>query len=203
MNLRIPILVLSAILVACSNKGDSQTAKPTSIPDGWPIYEDNLFRVAYPPNSEIAGAPEGKQDPLNPSLGVVPPPAAGSSVIGGFFLQPDRTSKGMLLRDGIEAELRKAKGDRGVVLAPAKEISVGNGRCLGSIVIIPTTNCAKNSGSCFAPVFSVLCDGPNGSRYTAGTVLSSSANRDRLSPQAQQEAATYERILRSLEFKKS
>lgn len=201
MNPRAFIITLLAFAAACSKTPNSQTNKSGAI-EGWPLYEDDVFRVNYPPNSEIVGVTGNKQDPSSPTLGVIPP-AAGKSVIGGFFLQLDTNSKGMLLRDGIEAEIKRTKGDRGVVLAPPKEIPVSNGRCLGTIVVSPTTNCEKGAGSCFAPIFAMLCDGPNGARYTAGTVLSSGSSRDSMSPQAQQEAATYERILRSLEFKKS
>lgn len=202
MNSRLLLATLLSVTLGCS-KGPSPQANQTSVPDGWAQYEDDMFRVSYPPNSEIVGVTGNKQNPSSPSLGVIPPPAAGKTVIGGFFLQLDTTSKGMLLRDGIEAELKRTKGDRGVVLSPPKEIPVANGRCLGTIVITPTSNCEKNAGSCFAPVFSMLCDAQNGARYTAGTVLSNGQTRDQLSPQAQQEAAVYERILRSLEFKKS
>ena len=190
-------------LVACGKAPNPSTATQESQSDGWLTYEDDMFRAKYPPNSEVFGAKDSKQDPANPSFGIIPPPAAGNTVIGAFTIQPDKSSQGMLLRDGVEAAIRKAKGERGIVLSPPKEIGVANGRCLGAIVITPTTSCEKGTGSCFSPIFSMLCDGQNGARYTASTVLSSSASRDRLSPQAQQEAATYERILRSLEFKKS
>lgn len=200
--LRTTLSVLLFTLVACG-KAPNPPAVGKEQADDWLTYEDDMFRAKYPPNSEVFGAKDSKQDPSKPSFGIIPPPAAGNSFIGAFTLQPDTASKGMLLRDGVEAAIKKTKGERGIVLSPPKEISVANGRCLGTIVITPTTNCEKGTGSCFSPIFPMLCDGQNGARYTASTVLSSSASRDRLSPQAQQEAATYERILRSLEFKKS
>lgn len=202
MNFSFILVVLVGLSLACAKKADSQSGKnPDS--DGWVVYEDDMFRVAYPPNSEVVGTTGNKQDPAAPSLAIIPPPAAGKSVIGAFVLQLDKDSKGMLLRDGIEAELKRSKANRGVVIGPPKEVSVVNGRCLGALVISPTSNCEKGHGSCFAPIFSTLCDGPSGKRFTASTVLSSGPSRDSLSPQAQREAVTYERILRSLEFKKS
>lgn len=167
------------------------------------IYEDDMFRVAYPPNSDVAGAEGGRQDPNNPTLGIVPPPAAGNSVVGAFVLRFDKASHGMLLRDGIAAEINRDRDKRQVILGPVRETVVGNGRCLSTIVISQERYCAKDAGSCYAPVASVLCDGPNGTRYSVGTVFSVGPSPDRLSPKAQQEAVVYERILRSLEFKKS
>lgn len=162
-----------------------------------------MFRVAYPPKSDVAGAEGGRQDPRNPTLGIVPPPAAGNSVIGGFVIQVDKASQGMLLRDGIEAYLKRDRVEREFTLSPIREVMVGNGRCLGTTVISPSRNCRKDAGSCYASVVHFLCDGPNGARYATFSVLSTGPSPDKLSPQAQQEAAIYERMLRSLEFKKS
>lgn len=200
---------LSALvtIVGC-NKSPEQAVKAAaessvaSIQDGWQAYEDDWIRIRYPQNTDIGGAEAGKQNPAAPTFAAVPKTNNGD-VAGAFTLQLDPKTKGMLLRDAIQSEVTSRINPRGVVLAAPREVKVGNGKCLSAVVTTPSEHCAKGTGSCHIPFYLTLCDGPDGRRYTATTMLSTSQNPNALSPQAQQQAATYERILRSLEFKKS
>lgn len=200
----LPTLGLIA-LVGCAKTSDgAATSKKETLPtDGWAVYEDDMFKAEYPTGSEVFGANSGKQDPKFPNLGIVPPPHAHKAATGGFFLQPDKVTANMLLRDAIQNEISRVKSKGGVLIAQPRDISVNNGRCINALVVAPTENCPKNSGSCFSPLVLTQCDSSLGARFTASTVLSVGSARDGLSPQARQEVAVYERILRSLEFKKS
>jgi hypothetical protein len=193
------------VLVGCAKTSDGETTAKKGPPttDGWAVYEDDMFKAEYPTGSEVFGANSGKQDPKFPNLGIVPPPHAHKAATGGFFLQPDKVTANMLLRDAIQNEISRIKGKGGVLITQPRDISVSNGRCINALVVAPTDNCPKNSGSCFSPLVLTQCDSSMGARFTAGTVLSVGPARDGLSPQARQEVAVYERILRSLEFKKS
>jgi hypothetical protein len=150
----------------------------------------------------VAGAKDGKQDAKNPMFGVIPPDAE-FGVHGAFTLQLDRKSQGMLIRDAIEAELRGKESERRTVLNTPTEIRIKNGRCLSAAYSWPFDHCEKNEGTCYASSIATVCDDYAGRRYTASTVLSRGKDPKVFSPKAQQQAATYERILRSLEFKKS
>lgn len=195
--------VLVLALAACG-KSPEVSSQPTSqkANDSWQSYEDAWIKVSYPPGSELVGAPGEKQDLKNPQFGVVPPESE-FGVHGAFTLQLDSKTKGMLLRDAMQSEMNSKKELRANVLTSAKEIKVENGRCLVSALTWPFDRCPKDEGQCFAASLITLCDDFAGQRYSATTMLSRSKAASALSPKAQQQAATYERILRSLEFKKS
>lgn len=196
---------ISLFLTACGNSSSSavpQANSPSAAQDGWGIYEDDWFRVQYPAGSDVAGGAEGKQNPDFPTLAVVPP-SSKQNTFGAFTLQFDSATKGMLLRDAIEASVKKAISPRGAILVHPQEVKVANGKCLTGVASRPDEHCPKGTGSCFTPFIVTVCDDKAGRRYTADTLLSMGKDPKALSPQAQQEAAVYERILRSLEFKKS
>lgn len=198
------IAILTAAFIACS-KSPNPTAHSTvtgTTPNGWLVYEDDMFKTAYPPQSLLEGANEGKQNPKNVYLSIIPPPHNQGGV-GGFHLMPDSVTKNMLLRDALQSDIMRFKGTTGSLIAGPKDVPVKNGRCISALVVTPADNCPKNAGSCYSPLYLTQCDGPDGTRYNAHTGLSVGQSRSALAPQAQQEAATYERILRSLEFKKS
>ena len=204
-----PLILVAAVVIlqACAKSPDStssvtQTASKTST-DGWLTYEDDMFKAQYPPGSQVTGASNGIQNQKHPMLFLVPPPHANLTGIGGLMLQPDTVTKNMLLRDALQSDILRYKKERGAVLMPPRDIPVTNGRCISAVITSPAEFCPKGTGSCFAGGFLTQCDGPNGARYNAHTALSVGPSRDALSPQAQKEAATYERMLRSLEFKKS
>lgn len=171
-------------------------------PDNWLIFEDDWFRIAYPAGSDVGGGPDGKQDPKFPTLAVVPP-TAGGGIHGAFTLQFEKRTTGMLLRDAIQSEVESGLKNRGMVLSAPREIKVSNGKCMSAVTSRPFDHCPKDSGNCYASTIHTLCDDGAGRRFTAMTLLSVGPNQKGLTAQAQQEAATYERILRSLEFKKS
>lgn len=197
----------AAILLLFAGCGKHTTAATsTALPRnpgirGWLVYEDDVFRVEYPPGSEVAGAVNGKQDAKRPMLGIVPPPAAGRSMYGALSLQPDSRTVGMLLRDALESKVRDLTKSRGTVITGPQEFKVTNGKCLGAIVLAPIDSCPKNHGSCFGSFYKTQCDAADGRRYDASTVMSDSTSESSLSPEAQMEAETYERMLNSLTFK--
>lgn len=197
----LPALLL---VLACGKPAPVASAQSSKaeIPEGWAAYEDDWFKVHYPAGSDVGGGPAGKQNPEFPVLGIVPP-SSKEDTFGTFALQPDTVTRGMLLRDAIESEMKKQVTPRGSILLPAREFKVGNGKCLSGITSRPGTNCPKGSGSCYSPVVVTVCDDFSGRRYNIDSPLSGSQDPKGLSPKAQQEAAVYERILRSLEFKKS
>lgn len=198
----IALFVTSACGRSSPPASSENRPKSDSSDSGWLTYEDDWIKVRYPENSDISKAENGKQDKNFPTFAAVPK-TAGGGVFGAFTLQPDTVTKGMLLRDAIQSEVSTHIKPRGSILTPPREIKVGNGKCLSAIVTSPAERCEKGTGTCHTPFFLTLCDGPDGRRYTATTLLSSTRDPNTLPIQAQQEAATYERILRSLEFKKS
>lgn len=187
----------TAPVVSNSTPDSSQT-----LPAGWKIYEDDWIKVAYPEGSEIAGAPNGAQETNRPMFGVIPP-GAGGGLDGTFSIQLDPVTKGMLLRDAIQTAVKGKGPEPQLVIAPPVDIRVGNGKCMTAVVTWRFDYCPKNQGACYSASVITLCDDFAGRRYTASTVLSRGSDPRSLSPAAQREAATYERILRSLEFKKS
>lgn len=201
-----PVLI-AIIAVGCTEPSAPAVSNPApassqAIPPGWKIYEDDWIKVSYPEGSEVAGAPNGVQEANRPMFGVVPP-GAGGGIDGTFSLQLDPTTKGMLLRDAIQTGLKGKGPEPQFVIAPPVDVKVGNGKCLTARVTRRFDNCPKNQGACYSASVITLCDDFAGRRYTASTVLSRGNDPRSLSPAAQREAAIYERILRSLEFKKS
>jgi len=195
------------ILQACAKSPDSTSSSTQAVSkaapaDGWLTYEDDMFKAQYPPGSQVTGANNGKQDPKHLVLFIVPLPHAHLTGTGGLMLQLDRITKNMLLRDALQSDILRYRRERGAMLMPPRDIPVKNGRCISALVTAQAEFCPKNTGSCFAPLMLTQCDGPNGARYNANCALSVGPSMDVLSPQAQKEAATYERMLRSLEFKK-
>lgn len=198
------IAVVIGLMSGCGKASETASAlnSKSSETDGWLVYEDDVFKTIYPPQSELSGARDGKQDPKNVYLSIVPPPHDQGG-IGGFHLLPDGMTKNMLLRDALQSDIARFKGDKGLLIAGPKDVTVGNGRCITALVVAPADSCPKNAGSCYSPLYVTQCDGPNGARYNAHTALSAGPARNALSPRAQTEARVYELILRSLEFKKS
>ncbi|TBR24482.1 hypothetical protein EPO15_03945 [bacterium] len=201
------IALIVALFTACSRPASDSTMKSVAdnkAPVGWQTFEDDWFRVSYPEGSDVGGGPEGKQNPEFPTLAVVPPTTkAGKTFSGAFTLQFEKRTNGMLLRDAIQSEVQSGLKARGVLLSGIREIQVKNGKCMSAAINRPTEGCPKDSGTCYAPAILTLCDDTAGRRFNATSILSISANPSALSSLAQQEAETYERILRSLEFKKS
>lgn len=201
-----PILILLALFAISCNRPSGEVTSSvdprSTTPPDWQVFEDDWFKVSYPSGSDVGGGPDGKQDPKFPTLAVVPP-TAGDKIHGAFTLQFEKRTAGMLLRDAIQSEVESGIEPRGVMVSAPREIKVSNGKCMSAIVSAPFDRCPKDSGNCFSPTIYTLCDDVAGRRFTAMTMLSRGKDIKALSPQAQQEAATYERILRSLEFKKS
>lgn len=201
------IAFVIALFAACARPASESTTK--AAPDkealtGWQTFEDDWFRISYPEGSDVGGGPEGKQNPEFPTLAVVPPATkAGKTFSGAFTLQFERRTNGMLLRDAIQSEVQSGLKERGLLLSSIREIKVKNGKCMSAAINRPTEGCPKDSGSCYAPAILTLCDDAAGRRFNATSILSIGSSPSALSSQAQQEAAMYERILRSLEFKKS
>lgn len=203
------LIVGFALIAAFSACGKPSAGPAAASPDAetapkqvWKTYEDDWIRVQYPEKSDVGGAENGRQSKTFPTFAAVPQSPSGS-VLGAFTLQLDPKTKGILLRDAIQTEISSHIKPRGALLFGPRDIKIGNGKCLNALVTAPSEFCSKGEGSCHTPYFLTLCDGPDGRRYTATTLLSTTRDPNSLSPQAQQEAAVYERILRSLEFKKS
>lgn len=180
----------------------SETSPGSAVAEGWKTYEDDWFVIHYPEGSDVGGAVDGKQNPKFPTLAVVPK-TAGEGVFGAFTLQFDPQTRGMLLRDAIQSSINSKIKPRGTLVSPPREIKVSNGKCLSAMASAPFDRCPKDQGSCFSAYILTVCDDQAGRRYTADTMLSRGTNANAFSSKAQQEAAIYERILRSLEFKQS
>ncbi|TPW20358.1 MAG: hypothetical protein FD126_1769 [Elusimicrobia bacterium] len=202
------VLLVTALLASsCGKPAESPVAaplvgQPSSADAGWKTFEDDWFKVSYPPGSAVTTTEDGKQNPASPVLAVIPPDAS-NGLAGAFTLQFEKVYTGMLLRDAIQSALGKKMNSRGTMLLAPREIKVVNGRCMTTMVVNPQEHCPKDSGNCFYPTVLTLCDDQAGRRFTAMTMLATGNNPGALSQKAQQEAAAYERILRSLEFKKS
>ncbi|TPW20356.1 MAG: hypothetical protein FD126_1767 [Elusimicrobia bacterium] len=199
---------LLVLLSACNNSStpSSSVASPaetSQLAPGWKTYEDDWFRLNYPETSIVAGAKDGKQNPEFPKFAAIPKSEDPGGGFGAFTLQFDVKSKGMLLRDAILSEMSARTKNNGTLLSPAKEVKVGNGRCMSAVASRQLDRCPKDQGSCYSASIVTVCEDYAGRRYSANSLLSHSFDPKQLSPQAQQEAAVYERILRSLEFKKS
>ena len=191
-------------LVGCSKSPDAaSTSKSVStLPEGWRVYEDDMFKTVYPPDSILEGAKGGIQNPKNIYLSIIPP-NDNRGGLGALFVAQDDVTKNMLLRDAIESDIPRYKGPSGVVVATPKEVPVGNGRCLTALVITPSDACAQKTGPCYSPLILTQCDAPGGVRYNVHTGLAEGPSKTALSEKAQQQAAVYERMLRALEFKKT
>ncbi len=198
-----PLVVL--LFPACAKGPGAGPVKPTATAQpaeaGWLVYEDDWVRAAYPPGSDVVGAEGGRQNRENPNLIIVPPPEAGKTVIGGVAIQLHPRTKGMLLRDAIHSEVQLAANARAAVLSGPKAMNVKNARCMGVLINAPSDYCPVGGGKCFLPTYRTLCDGPDGRRYDIMSVLTKGGRLDALAPVAQQQAALYDRILASLEFK--
>lgn len=181
----------------------ADASKASQLPTGWNTYEDDWFRISYPEGSDVGGAQNGKQNPKFPTLAAIPKSAEPGGGFGAFTLQFDVKTNGMLLRDALQSQIAHHTKPRGALLVPPREVKVGNGKCMSAVASWPFDNCPNGQGSCFSASILTVCDDFAGRRYTANSLLSRGKNPQQLSPQAQQEAAVYERILRSLEFKKS
>lgn len=181
----------------------TEARKESQLPSDWKTYEDDWFRINHPPDSYIGGAKNGKQNPQFPTFAAIPKSEDPGGGLGAFTIQFDVQTNGMLLRDAIQFKMSAHTKEQGTLLTPAREITVGNGRCMSAVASLPQDRCPKNQGSCYSASILTVCEDYAGRRYSANSILSHGNDPKRLSPQAQQEAAVYERILRSLEFKKS
>lgn len=202
----IPALLLfqsSCKPVATPTTAVAEARKERQLPADWKTYEDDWFRINHPPDSYIGGAKNGKQNPKFPTFAAIPRSEEPGGGLGAFTLQFDVQTNGMMLRDAIQFKMSAYTKDKGTLLTPAREIKVGNGRCMSAVASRPEDRCPKDQGSCYSASILTLCEDFAGRRYLADSILSHGNDPKQLSAPAQQEAATYERILRSLEFKKS
>lgn len=206
MKRSVALLAMALSASSCGKPAESpvaSTAAPSPVVgQGWNSFEDDWFKVSYPPGSAVTTTEDGKQNPAFPVLAVIPPEAT-NGLAGAFTLQFEKVYTGMLLRDAIQSAVDKSMKSRGKLLIAPREIKVGNGRCMTAMVANPQESCPKDGGNCYFPTLHTLCDDATGRRFTATTLLATGKDPGALSPKAQQEAAVYERILRTLEFKKS
>lgn len=202
-------LTLSALLLsACGKTGvDAGTAANSSeSKDGWTVYEDEIFRLEKPPKSEIFGPVDGKHDANNPGLSIEPAESE-KTVIGAVAIQTERRYAGMLLRDAAASDAEDFAKKGGALLAKS-QVAAKNGKCIGGVLRNPPQACPAvhfdpTHGTCYSSVYRSFCDDPKGNRWEVVMLMPSNTAKDALSPRARQQAAVYERILRSLEFKKS
>ncbi|MBI3298411.1 MAG: hypothetical protein HYZ75_09630 [Elusimicrobia bacterium] len=200
-------LAVAALLLAACKIESAPPAAPTGAA-GWQTYEDDWIKASYPTGSQVVGAVDGRQDPAHPSLAIIPPPTVPGTVHGGLAIQLDGKNKGMILRDAIQSELRPDLEKGGLLLVGPKEFDVVNGRCLGALIIssagdpCPDRAPFNGQGTCYTPFYKTQCDDAAGRRLEALSILSLGRAPNGLDPDAKREAAVYERIMNSLEFKK-
>ena len=202
MNRALAILAPAFLVIIAACKKTPTPGATSLEAAGWGVYEDDWIRISYPPNSEVMGADTGKQDPNNPMFAVIPPTAIPNTSQGGLAIQLDTKTKGMLLRDALRSEIQEETNKGGILLSGPKDFKVLNGRCLGAVIISAGDLCKNEQGTCYTPVYTGQCDDAAGRRIRAFSVLSRSHSKNALGPEAQREAATYERIMNTLEFKK-
>lgn len=110
----------------------------------------------------------------------------------------------MMLRDGVNAEVKFYADAPGRLLVPPHQISTKNGACLGFVVADPGTDCPDKvkAATCFSIGYAGQCESPFGKRFSVMGIAAIQPSNAKLEPSAVEMAKTFDRIMATLEFKK-
>lgn len=115
------------------------------------------------------------------------------------------TNEDMLPRDAAEAELKKWTAEGGKALSVIRAIPMKNGSCAFYMVASGVRNCPSSrvAAKCNQDMWLAYCDVPTGKRFLFMGELGVSPNPAQRPLGFVENAAAFERILRSIEFKTS
>ena len=191
---------LLAVLLAVSCKPSKPPASRAPAPDGWKIYEDARISVELPPGMSVSVTPHSPTD-ASPEF-TMDPDAAGRSGRATFIL--DEASAGMLPRDAAAAMLGKFVAEGARPLAEIRPLAMKGGSCAVFAAASNGQGCVRTPGNpCHQFYWVGQCDAPGGKRYLYIGDLGDSARADLPPAEFRVNAANHERILRSVELKKT
>jgi hypothetical protein len=184
---------------ACKRQqGAGSSERPAAAPDdGWTTFEDAHFRLAVPQGQTVKTGRQSDADPA-PTFSTF----KGQERAGTLsFLRYDPRSD-LPVRDAAELELKDYVSEGGRVLAGVRAVPMKTGRCAAFAAVSDGVGCqAVFQGACSQHYFLAHCDGPDKKRYIFIGDLGATDSVDRRPPGFAENAAAFERVLRSIEFK--
>lgn len=192
-----PLFALVILAASCKPKAPAPRA---AAPDGWKVYEDARLSVELPSGMSVAVTPHSPTDD-SPEF-TMDPDQAGRSGRATFVV--DDASAGMLPRDAAAAMLGKFIAGGARPLAEIRPLSMKTGSCAVFAAASGGQGCVRTPGNpCHQFYWVGQCDAPDGKRYLYIGDLGDSARADLPPPEFRVHAANHERILRSVELKRT
>lgn len=201
--LLLPLIAAVVFALACKKPAPQAAAhekqSPGASSDGWTTFDDADFRVSVPPADMVkrsslsyaAGFPEFMIDHKDSRVW------AGTAT----FAPHDRRSE-LMVRDVAELELKDIIAYGGKILAGVHAVPMRTGACAAFTAAASAKDCVTD-GSCGNHLFIAYCDSPLKQRYVFIGNLGASDPPGQRPPNFTENSAAFERILRSIEFKKS
>lgn len=197
---RVAILALAwlpAVAAGCKRPSPAPVkavASPEDSSDGWTAYADSEFAVAVPPRLKV------NNDVATPGFAIALKTGMGSTGEAVFMRYDSRAD--LLVRDAAEFELRDYIAGGGKALASVRRVAMKSGDCAAFSAVSSGRDCATSApGRCNQHHFLAYCDGPDKKRYIFIGDLGATDSVDRRPPGFAENAAAFERVLRSIEFK--
>lgn len=193
------LLVMLLCCAACKRQqGAGPSERPAAaLDDGWTAFEDAHFRLAVPPGQMVKTGPQSDADPT-PTFAT----SKGQERVGAFrFLRYEPRSD-LPPRDAAELELKDYVSDGGRLLAGVHAVPMKTGRCAAFTAVSGGKDChGAFQGACSQHYFLAYCDGPDKKRYIFIGDLGATGSVEQRPPGFAENAAAFERVLRSIEFK--
>lgn len=195
----VALVALAAVISASACRRPQGTvaadsdSHPARSSDGWSVHDDAEFRLSVPPSFKVLGNTASEGFALVHSSVRDP---KGEATFGPYSQRAD-----ILIRDAAELELKDYVSGGGKVLAGVRVIPTRGGSC-AVFTAVSGQDCREATGTlCGLHHTLGYCDSPKGKRYIFIGDLGATGSVDQRPPGFAKNAANFERVLRSIEFK--
>lgn len=201
-----PFVAVFLLASACKKEGPSK--ETVAVPpvaeasNGWTAYEDEEFRLNIPSADAVK---RSKLSVTNGSPTFSIEHKDSLKAGGTLSFHPyelDQRSE-LLIRDAAELELKDYIAGGGKTLVGVRVIPMRTGSCAVFTAVAGLDCREPNRDMCAQHHTLAYCDSPKKKRYLFIGDLGATGNVDQRPPGFAENAANFERILRSIEFKKS
>lgn len=199
----LPFLAVAVLTLACKKPAPkvetSEKQSPAASSDGWTTFEDGDFRLSVPPADKVLRSSLSNIDGF-PTFSTDHMDSMGSS--GRASFRPYAPRSELIIRDAAELELKDFIAGGARVLVGVHAVPMKTGACAAFTAVAGGKDCATNS-FCGHHMFVAYCDTPLKKRYIFSGNLGDSNQDGQRPPDFAKNSAILDRILRSIEFKKS
>ena len=166
----------------------------------WKVQDDSVIRFEYPPDRRALSDTGAKAYMVMASTALDALPDIESISIG--LVNPSSSEASLGLRESAAEDIRMWLKDNARIVVSPTPLTLRGGRCLRFQLerIIPPYN---NEGPHrYGTELSAKCDASAGGRYTVNSGTENYPDEGKPSPRAREQIQVFERLVKSIEFKK-